>query len=189
MRRSSPEHCLEVGVDLFRRHGWRVALDHAAIAVHQEFREIPWDVRFAVVSRRLGGKPLVEITGPFTVDLDLLEHREGRAVLRTRERLDLRVRAWLLGAELVAGKREHDSATRVVLLMQSTQPGVLRRETSAGGDVDDNARLAGEGIKADGITVDTLHGEFVEVAHCILLVQEPLSVWPSMSPGPSANRR
>lgn len=51
--------------------------------------------------------------------------------------MDLFVAAWLLCAKLIARECENREALVLIFCLQSTQPGVLWREASAAGDVND----------------------------------------------------
>src|SRR5687767_15781931 len=80
--------------------------------------------------RRIG-EPRVQRMAAGAVDLEFLAHREGDAVGRRTEGLDLRLGAGLLRAELVAGKADDREILVRELLVQPLEVGVLRRKAAA----------------------------------------------------------
>ena len=114
------------------RH-WRAAAD-------QELGEIPADV--AGERRILARQHHVKRMAVRAVDFELVEHRKGHVVFAGAELFDLRVRARLLAAKLVARKTEHDQSLVLVFLVERLQRGVLRSESAFRRDVDDKQHLA-----------------------------------------------
>src|SRR3954449_9963409 len=87
-------------------HGPEPAHD-LALWRHEELLEVPLDVAglaLGVVRRR---QALVQLVTIVAVDVDLLGHREGNAVGRRAEGLDLFRRTGLLATELVARHTQH----------------------------------------------------------------------------------
>jgi hypothetical protein len=68
--------------------------------------------------------------GVLAIDVHLREHREGHVVRRRAERLDLRLVARLLVAELVAREAEDREPPLGVLLVEALQALVLRGVTT-----------------------------------------------------------
>lgn len=99
-------------------------------------------------------------TPPTHTHTHLAHHRERDVVRPGAERLDLSVRARLLGPELVARERQHVHV--VVVVMERTQTCVLGREASTAGDVDDQVEAAGELAEVDRLAGDRRHLEVVE---------------------------
>src|SRR5688572_2827220 len=100
--------------------------------------------------RRIG-EPRVERMAAGSVDIEFLAHREGHAVGRRAEGLDLRLGAGLLRAELVAGKADDREVLARELLVQPLEVGVLRREAAAARDVHREHDLALE--RAEEVTL------------------------------------
>src|SRR4051794_6482747 len=120
----------------------RLGVDHRAEADRltarrdEELLEVPADVARVPVGRvRRVDELLVERVATVAVHLDLLGHREGDAVRRRAERLDLVRGAGLLLAELVAGDAEHAEPAVLVLLVDLLEARVLRREPTLRRDV------------------------------------------------------
>ena len=86
------------------------------------------------------GQLLVERRRLLAVHADLVEHRESDAP-RHRAVLEDVVHLRQLLQELVAREGEHVEAARTVLLLQLLELFVLRRQSAAGRDVDDEQNL------------------------------------------------
>src|SRR5262245_55582617 len=110
------------------------ARPHAAVLPDQELGEVPLDVAGAVGLRLLAREPGVERRAIGAVHLDLREHREGDAVARLAERLDLGLGPRLLPPELVAREAEHGEAVAQVLVVDLLEALVVRREPALRGD-------------------------------------------------------
>src|SRR5687768_2991307 len=74
---------------------------------------------------------------PGTVHLDLREHREGHAIRRSAEFKYPGLGVRLLSAELVARKAKHHETLVAVLPVERFETGILRREATPAGHVDD----------------------------------------------------
>ena len=137
----------------------------------------------------LGLEPLVQLGSVVAVHVDLGEHREIDVVVVGDEGTDFFGGAGLL-PELVA--REAEDADPVVVMMKRTQTCVLRRDTSSGGDVDDETGLIGEVREGHLLTLKRRHGEVVESAHGgqgypahgAVSGVTPWCVWPTSAPLP-----
>ncbi len=97
-----------------------------------------------------------------TVDVDLLEEREGHAVGRRAEGLDLLSSAGLLFTELVARDPEHREAPIGVALLQVLKAYVLRRQAAAGGNVDHQNGLVGVVVEVERAAVERVDGVVVK---------------------------
>src|SRR5262249_40663749 len=128
-----------LGAGLVRRLEPR---DDLALAIDEEFREVPRDrtreFRVGLVAR----EEIIHRVDPLALDHDLREQREGHAVFRAAERLDLGVGSGLLSAELVRRKREDLEALRLVLLVECLEVFVLRCEAALARGVYDEKDLA-----------------------------------------------
>src|SRR5262249_30426305 len=125
------------------RRGPRAEARHRlAIGRHHELLEVPLHVARLALGVGDRGEDLVDRVALVAVDVDLLHHREGDAVGRAAEGLDLLGGAGLLVTELVAREADHLEAARLVLLLERLEGGVLRGEAALGGDVHEQERLA-----------------------------------------------
>ena len=84
----------------------RPTLFHQSVRTDQELLEVPLDSLQSQETGSLGLHPFPERVGARAVDVQLLKHGEGDAVVDQTEGVDLGVGAWILGAELVARKGE-----------------------------------------------------------------------------------
>lgn len=84
---------------------------------------------------------LVERRRPGTVDLDLLVHGEAHAPRGGAVLENLLHRAWLLAHELIAGKSHNREPALPIGLLQLLQLLVLRRQSTAGCDIDDQQQV------------------------------------------------
>lgn len=167
---SGSSHCGgQVLSDDLRGRRRRIAGDGQPVRIHQKLGEIPCDVLFAGFVRLLSFQPAVKVTGASAVDLDFCEHRKIDLVAGSRELENFSLRSRFLSAELVAGKCQNREALAAShaskRCLQSTQPGVLRRQSSATGDVDNQAGLAVVSGELHGVAVDVVHGQFMEEGH------------------------
>jgi hypothetical protein len=96
----------------------------------------------ALPSRPRFSRPGPQRVGALAVDLDLLRQREADRIVQRTELADLRGITGLLRAELVAREADHHQAALAVVLPQLFQPGVLRGEATAAGDVHQQQRVA-----------------------------------------------
>lgn len=78
----------------------------------------------------------------FTVDVNLVEQREGDIVVQRAEALNLLVGAWLLAQELVAGEAKNLQALILVLLIKGFKAFVLWGQTAFASHIDDEQHLA-----------------------------------------------
>ena len=111
---------------------------------------------------------LVERMGLLAIDLDLGEHRKADAVGQRTEFPDLRLVAWFLMTELVAGEAKDREAACRVFLLQRLESLVLRRESALARHVDDQQRAATVIGQRALTAVDGLRGELVDVRHGVL---------------------
>src|SRR5579875_144374 len=127
-RDSASEHRGEVPADLFGRVRRTIAAHHPALAVDQEFGEVPLD-RFRTQHAGCGVfQELVERMRVRAVHVDLREQRKRDVVLRRTEVADFPGVTRLLMPELVARKAEYLEALVPVRAVQRFQSLVLRRE-------------------------------------------------------------
>jgi len=103
------------------------------------------------------------------VDLDLGGHRKTHRVVERAETADARFVLGFLVAELVARKSQHHQSGLAVVAPQLFQPGVLRGESAARGDVDDQQHVAGEIGQRQRVAVDVGGGEIEGGGHRVLL--------------------
>src|SRR5581483_1683332 len=158
------QQCLDFPSERPWRRGRRVAPDHLARTVNQEFGEIPFDRR----TEQPGfftPKVLIQRMGVIAVDLDLVEHRKADRIVRRAKFADLRSAARLLPAELVAGKAEHGKAARAILLLQRFEAFVLRGEAASTRGVDDQKHLALEPLDRGVFAGKRLGGKIVDRSH------------------------
>src|SRR5882762_3592742 len=111
----------------------RVAANHSAVAIDQEFLEIPAYVSGKAVL--LGGQPGVEGMAMGAVDLDLCGQRESHPIGEGAKALNLRRRTGFLRAELVAGESDHGEIALLELLVEIFQARILRRIAALARDV------------------------------------------------------
>src|SRR5206468_424750 len=118
-----------------RRGGRRIASDHPARPVDQEFGEIPFDRR-TEQPRFLMLQVVEQRMRMAAIDIDLGEHRKRHVILALAERLDLFGVARLLPPELVAREAEHRKAAWRKFALQLLHALVLRREPAGARSVD-----------------------------------------------------
>jgi len=108
----------------------------------EELFEVPRNV--ACLTGRVShfGELGVDRVTILSVDIDLLREREGHAVCRRAEALDLFSRTWLLTEKLVAGKADDAEPAVLVTLLESLKSGVLRRQSALRSDIDEQKGLA-----------------------------------------------
>src|SRR5579862_75334 len=155
----------DVGLERFGRIVRREARDDAAVAIDEEFREVPLDRLGAEKSRLLVLEITIKRRGAVAIDVDLREHRKRHVVVRLAERRDLLFVARFLSAELVAGKAEHFQALVAILAVEPLEALVLRRESAFARGVDDEQHLALVAVELDGSAFDVVDGEIVERRH------------------------
>ena len=163
-RTVSADHRSEIFGDylryIFRSFGGGESLDDISLLVDQKLLEVPCDLGAVAITRLFRFEPLVERGGTITVDLDLVEHREGDTEFRGDELEDVGIGAGLLLGELVTRKPENAEAVSV--LVKRTQTCVLRGEASIARDVDDQTDFTLELIEGNLVAGDRGHLEFVE---------------------------
>src|SRR5688572_14769445 len=146
-----------------RLHGRRVAIEQLPVAPDQELLEVPLDVAGMAVRRV--GEPRVQRMAAGAVDVEFPAHREGHAVGRRAEGLDLRLGAGFLRAELVAGKPDDREVLARELLVEALEVGVLRRKAAAARDVHGEHDLALERAQEVTLAADSRQVEVEERWH------------------------
>src|SRR3546814_12805915 len=97
----------EGGTNIIGLHCGSVANNRIAVAIHQQFGEVPFDGPAAQYAGRLLHKPLIERVREWTVHVDLLEHRDGHSIVLMTEGGSLLGSSRHLMKELIAGKAQH----------------------------------------------------------------------------------
>src|ERR1043166_2220661 len=97
-----------------------------------------------------------------TVDLDLVEQREGHFVGGGTKLFDFLVAARFLAAELIARETQRGKTFVLVFLLQGLERGVLRRVTASRGDIDDQRHLALIRFERGALAIDVLHRKGVD---------------------------
>lgn len=146
--------------NLFRCGTGSISFDDLSLPINEKFGEIPGNVGAAVVVGLRSLEPVIQFTGPITVDLDLGEHGEVGIVPGCCEFEYFGIGTWLLGAELVTGKPEHCDPAGFV---QCTQTCVLWGEASLRGEIDDKQCFVAEISERLGLAGNGFHGQFIEV--------------------------
>ena len=129
---ASSVECRLYGSDQLMAIGFNAAFEavhHGAVPAHQELLEVP--------GNRSSGLGLGEGVKRRAAGSHLVHQLKGDAVGGAAEGLDLLQAAWLLAAEVIAGKADHLEALAAVALLQLLQAGVLAREAAAAGHVHD----------------------------------------------------
>lgn len=116
--------------------------DRRALAVDQEFREIPLDRLRAEQARKLLCQIDEQRMGFCAIDIDLGENGKAHVVFQHTEILDFLRIARLLRPKLVAGEAEHLETVRSEIAMQLFQTRILRREAAFARGIDYEQRLA-----------------------------------------------
>ena len=112
-------------------------LDDFAVAVDEEFREIPFDV-----GRFLALQPYIERRGVGSVDINLGKLRERDMVGAGTEIVNVVVGTRRLTAELVAREVEDDEPLVLVGFVNALKVSVLRGVSALRGGVDHQQHLA-----------------------------------------------
>src|SRR5690606_3506566 len=99
------------------------------------------------------------------VDLELAGQREADAIVEAAERADLLVASRLLRGELVARHAEDGEATLAILLMQTFEACILRRQAALRGDVDHQSQLVAELRQREFLTAKPWQNQLVKCAH------------------------
>src|SRR5262249_62220569 len=94
----------------------------------------------------------------WTVDLDLLEHREGDPVVHRAELLDLFRAAGLLLPELIAGEADDREAAFAELIVQPLQARILRGQPALRRDVHHEEGVAGQVAERRVLAAEGFHG-------------------------------
>lgn len=140
------------------------ALDYVAFAIDEELGEVPLDVAtIATLAIDLGGEPehavhqdvarttargllllevLEERRGIVTIDIDLLETREGGIVLGIAELGDALVILLGLLHELIAGEVEHNETLILILAVHRLECLILWGQTTGSSCIDYEQHLA-----------------------------------------------
>src|SRR6185437_3080721 len=155
----------EILVDLLRLVRRRVTPHHVALAVDQEFGEIPLDRFRAQHARCSVLHELVQRVRVRAIDVNLGEQRKCHVVFRAAEVPDRVSIARLLMPELVAGKAQHLESPGLVRAVQRFQSLVLRRESALRGDVDDQQHLAAIRLQLLGRTLKQVRVKIVNGGH------------------------
>ena len=130
-----PQQSLNITGDAFRLGGGKVAFDHLALAVNQEFGEVPLDAP-AHATAFLGLEPSVERVGLVAVNFYLGKAWESGLVVEATEVIDFLSGSRGLALELVAREVQDGEALVAVAVVEGLQALVLGREATAGGGVD-----------------------------------------------------
>ena len=136
--------------------------DGFAVAIEDEFGEVPLDVAADLRIDGLVGEVLVERGLVGALDGDLGHHGEGYVVFFAAEGLDLGVGAGLLIGEVVGGDADDDEAAVLVLFVDRFEGLVLRGVAATAGYVDQEEDLAVELREAGGLAVDGFEGVVVD---------------------------
>src|ERR1700723_182107 len=144
---------------------WLEALDDVSVAIHQKFREIPFD--FAGCGWiGLRGEIGVERSLVVALHRDFRVHGESVAVLRLAESLDFLIGAGFLAAEIIGGEAEDDEALVLKFFVGGFEGAVLRSEAAAAGDVNYENHFAFEIREREGLAVNRRKREFVNARSC-----------------------
>src|ERR1700722_20086977 len=136
-------------------------LNNIALAVYEEFCEVPFDGLGAEDAVLLALQEPVQRMSGWPVHVDLGEHWKAHAVVFLAKRANLIGRAGLLLTELVAGKSQHIEPAILVVAIELLEPRVLRRESALARRVHDHQNAALELIHAHGPPVEQRRREAV----------------------------
>lgn len=136
--------------------------DGVAIAVEKEFGEVPLDFAGELGIAFLAGQVLIERRRVFALDRELVHDGEGDVVLAGAKGLDLLIGAGLLSAEIVGRDSDDDQALSLVFFVDSFKGSVLRGESAAAGDVDQEQNFAVKLGERGRLSVDGLESEIVD---------------------------
>src|SRR6267143_825357 len=142
-----------------------VALQNPAVAADEELLEVPADV--AGDAAVLRGEEVVERVAVGAVHLELRAQREAHLVVGAAEGGDLRLAAGFLRGELVAWEPHHGEVLLPQLALQLLEPGVLRRQAAAAGDVHRERHLAPQRSQQVLGAVDLTDRNIVKAAHAV----------------------
>src|SRR3546814_17287559 len=92
------------GTNIIGLHCGSVANNRIAVAIHQKFGEVPFDVAAAQYAGRLLHKPLLVRVREWTVHVHLLEHREGHRIVLMTEGVDCIGSSRRRSKDRIAGK-------------------------------------------------------------------------------------
>src|SRR5260370_230026 len=155
---------LDFSCQFFRSCSRRMARDHLARTIDQEFGEIPFD-RWTEQPRFLTLQIIKQRMCLAAIDVDLGKQRKGDGIVGRANLLDLFGVAGLLTAELVAGKSENREAARVKRLVQRLETAVLRRGPASARGVDDQQNLTLEPLQRNVLAGKRLGLEIVNTSH------------------------
>ena len=135
--------------------------DDLAVLADEVLLEVPFHVPGDLLTR-VGGQKLVQRADVVALDGDFFEQIKGDVFLGPAKRLDVRVRAGFLVAEVVGREGQDAQAFFVVLLVQRLQTGVRGvGEPSLAGHVDDQKNIAFVLGERHVLPVDVLDGKVV----------------------------
>src|SRR6267143_317585 len=140
-----------------------VALQNPAIAADEELLEVPADV--AGDAAVLRSEEAVERVAVGAVHLQLRAQREAHLVVGAAEGGDFRLTAGFLRGELVAWEPHHGEVLLLQLALQLLEPGVLRRQAAAAGDIHRERHLALQRSQQVRGAVDPTHCNIVKATH------------------------
>lgn len=165
------EESLDGGLKTSRGLERGVSVDNVAMLVDEELLKVPLDASEAQQTGLLLLEVDVDGIGVVAVDIDLLEHREGDAVVELAEGRNVVGRTGLLAAKLVAGEADDGESLVLVLLVQLLETLVLGSEATLGGDVHDEHDLALQLLEGEGLSGLIERLESVECGdgfHCVI---------------------
>ena len=163
------EQCGYVGVDFFGRVRGGEPCDYRTVAVHEEFREVP----FAAASDHslfLLLQVFVERVGVASVHLNFRELGERGVVVQGAELCDFLIASGRLVSELVAGEVQDFKAFLVILLVESVESLVLRGEAASCRSVYYEHDLAVELAEFHVISFSVFYRVVINLCHSRLLL-------------------
>ena len=105
---------------------------------------------------------LIERVRAAPVDLDLLEKRERDAEVLLAEGCDFGCCAWLLAAELIAGKAENAEAAWMEPTVKGLEAGILGSKAALAGHIDDQEHVSAIRGERRGLAVQGADWNVVE---------------------------
>src|SRR5882762_8586008 len=141
----------------------RVALQNPAVAADEEFLEVPADL--AGDTPVLGCEEAVQRMAVGAVHLEFRAQREAHVVVVAAERGDFRFAPRFLGGELVARETHYGEVLLLQLTVQLLEPGILRRQAAATGDIHRQRYLAAQRSQQVLGPVNSRYRNIVKAAH------------------------